>query len=162
MTKELTPKQSLFVLEYLKDLNGSKAAVRTGYSEKTAKEQACRLLTNDHIIAAIADAMKQRGERTKITADRVLLEIERLAMFDPKDLTRITGPGDIENLPEDVRRSIVGWKWDKNGNFIVDFVKEKALEMLGRHHGLFVDRQEITGKDGAALIPTPIYHIVSE
>jgi len=158
----LTPKQSLFVIEYLKDLNGTKAAVRAGYSEKTANEQASRLLTNVYISDQVRIAMEERGTRTKITADRVLHEIERLAMFDPKDLTRLTGPKDIENLPEEVRRAIVGWKWDKNGNFMVDFAKEKALEMLGRHHGLFVDRQEITGANGAALIPTPVYNIVNE
>ena len=162
MTRELTPKQSLFVLEYLKDLNGTQAAIRAGYSEKTADRIAAELLGKTWVAQEVQKAMDKRGERTKITADRVLHEIERLAMFDPKDLTRLTGPEDIESLPEEVRRAIVGWKWDKNGNFMVDLAKEKALEMLGRHHGLFVDKTEITGADGVPLIPTPVYHVVKK
>jgi len=158
----LTEKQSAFVSEYIIDLNAKQAAIRAGYSAKTAEVQGSVLLSNPKVKKAVQSAMEDRGVRTKITADRVLHEIERLAMFDPKDLTRLTGPRDIENLPEEVRRAIVGWKWDKQGNFMVDLAKEKALEMLGRHHGLFIDRKEITGSNGTPLIPRPIYNIVHE
>lgn len=141
--KALTPKQAAFVREYLIDLNATQAAIRAGYSQKTANEQGARLLANVSVRFDLNLAMKERGERTKITGDRVLMEIERLAMFDPKDLTQLTGPRDIADLPEDIRRAIVGWGWDKNGNFTVKMAKEKALEMLGRHHKLFTDKIEV-------------------
>ena len=140
---KLTPKQEAFVREYLIDLNATQAAMRAGYSPKTSNEQGARLLANVSVRSALEIAMKERGERTKVTGDRVLMEIERLAMFDPKDLTLLTGPRDIAELPEDIRRAIVGWGWDKNGNFTVKMAKEKALEMLGRHHKLFTDKIEV-------------------
>lgn len=68
----LTPKQRLFVAEYLVDLNATQAAIRAGYSKKTAKEQASRLLTNAHISDAIQKAFDKRIERTEIDADYVL------------------------------------------------------------------------------------------
>ncbi len=142
-SNKLTPKQEAFVREYLIDLNATQAALRAGYSPRTSNEQGSRLLANVSVRFALNQAMKERGERTKVTGDRVLMEIERLAMFDPKDLTRLTGPRDIEDLPEDIRRAIVGWSWDKNGNFTVKMAKEKALEMLGRHHKLFTDKIEV-------------------
>lgn len=68
----MTPKQQMFVLEYLKDLNATQAAIRSGYSEKTAKEQAARLLSKVHIAQAIEKALIKRTERTKIDTDWVL------------------------------------------------------------------------------------------
>ena len=70
--KELTPKQRLFVEEFLVDLNATKAAARAGYSPKTARSQGQRLLTNVDIADAIREAMASRSERTGITADMVV------------------------------------------------------------------------------------------
>jgi phage terminase small subunit len=68
----LTPKQRLFVVEYLKDLNATQAAVRAGYSEKTARSQGQRLLTNVDIAAAIKKAIDERAEKIQIDAEWVL------------------------------------------------------------------------------------------
>jgi phage terminase small subunit len=141
----LTPKQERFVAEYLIDLNATQAATRAGYSAKTANEQGARLLANVSVRSALQEAMERRTKRLEATADDVLREITRLAMFDPADLTNVKGPEDIKALPEDVRRAIVGWSWDRQGRFTVKMVKEGALDMLGRHHGLFKDRVEHTG-----------------
>lgn len=150
MIDKLTPKQEAFCREYLVDLNGTKAYLRAGYkvNDKVAAVNAARMLASAKVGFRIAKAMEERGERTRVTSDRVLVEIERLAMFDPKDLTKVSSPGDIAALPEEVRRAIVGWGWDKNGNFTVKMAKEKALEMLGRHHKLFTDKVEHSGKVG--------------
>lgn len=64
--KGLTPKQSRFVEEYLVDLNATQAAIRAGYSEKTAQEQSSRLLSNVIISDAVAAAQKARPERTQV------------------------------------------------------------------------------------------------
>jgi phage terminase small subunit len=68
----LTPKQQTFVAEYLKDLNATRAAVRAGYSAKTAQEQSSRLLSNVMVAEAVQKAMDKRSERTQIDADYVL------------------------------------------------------------------------------------------
>lgn len=68
----LTPKQRLFVVEYLKDLNATQAAIRAGYSEKTARSQGQRLLTNVDIAAAIKKAIDERAEKIQIDAEWVL------------------------------------------------------------------------------------------
>lgn len=146
-TMKLTPKQHQFVLEYLIDLNATQAAKRAGYSAKTANEQGARLLANVSVRSAIEKAQIARGARLQATADDVLREITRLAMFDPAQFKDVKSPEDVANLPEDVRRAIVGWSWDKNGRFTIKLVKEGALEMLGRHHGLFKDKLSIGGAD---------------
>lgn len=72
----LTPKQQRFVAEYLTDLNATQAAIRTGYSKKTAKEQASRLLTNVNVRAAVDAAQAKLSGKLEITAEKVLRDIE--------------------------------------------------------------------------------------
>lgn len=139
----LNPKQQRFVREYLVDLNATQAAIRAGYSRKTAGSQAFDLLKKPEIQAAVAAAQGRREEQQDYTSAEVLREIQRLAMFDPADLANVKGPDDIRRLPEHVRRAIVGWSYDKHGRFQVKTAKEGALEMLGRHHSLFNDKLKI-------------------
>ena len=74
----LTPKQSMFVKEYLIDLNATQAAIRAGYSEKTANEQASRLLANVSISSAVQIEMDKRAESVSITAEDVLQSIKAI------------------------------------------------------------------------------------
>lgn len=83
---ELTPKQRLFVAEYLKDLNATQAAIRAGYSEKTAHVQGPRLLDNVAVKAAIEEAMSKRSEETQIDANWVLKRLAEEAEADVADL----------------------------------------------------------------------------
>jgi phage terminase small subunit len=139
----LTPKQQAFVREYLIDLNATQAAIRAGYSERTARSIGQENLTKPDIASAVAAAQQTREERATATSTEVLREINRMAMFDPADLTNVRSPDDIKTLPEDVRRAIVGWGWDRNGNFTVKTAKESALEMMARHHSLFNDKLKV-------------------
>jgi phage terminase small subunit len=141
----LTPKQERFVQEYLIDLNATAAYKRAGYVAKghAAEASANRLLRNAEVAREIAQAQQGRSELASATAKEVLDEIQRLAMFDPADLTDVKSPADIKNLPEDVRRAIVGWSWDRQGRFQIKTAKEGALELLGRHHSLFNDKLKI-------------------
>jgi phage terminase small subunit len=75
----LKPKQTEFVRQYLVDLNATQAAIRAGYSPKTANEQGARMLAKVSIQEAIADAMKARAERTELTADEVVFGLRREA-----------------------------------------------------------------------------------
>lgn len=144
----LTPKQKRFVAEYLVDLNATAAAKRAGYSEKTACEQAARLLANVKVQTAVQEAKQARQKRTEITQDMVLRETAKLAFFDIRKMFDKDGkPLDISKLDDDTAAALVGLDVhdvaDNDGNY-VGFVKKykmadklKALELLGKHVGAF-------------------------
>ncbi|MDI9853820.1 terminase small subunit [Comamonas sp. 17RB] len=88
---ELTPKQARFVAEYLIDLNATQAAIRAGYSAKTAASQGARLLKQGGVARAVQAAQQARAVRTEITQDRVLQELARIAFFDIRRLYRANG-----------------------------------------------------------------------
>jgi phage terminase small subunit len=75
----VTPKQQLFVREYLVDLNATQAAIRAGYSAKTARSIGSELLTNHDIAAAVQAAADKRSAKAEITAQAVLQNIQRIA-----------------------------------------------------------------------------------
>jgi phage terminase small subunit len=151
----LTPNQRRFVENYLLDLNATQAAIRAGYSKRTAQEQGSQLLNHPAIRSAIDAAKTERSAKTEIRAEQVLEEIAAMAFYDPGKLmidgaanagdpieAVIDGrviyglrcPADIKRLPEKVRRAIVGWGWDRNQNFTVKLAdKSKALDHLARH-----------------------------
>ena len=74
----LTPKQALFVKEYLVDLNATQATIRCGYSKKTAKQQGSRLYTNAVIQAAITRGREERAARVELTADSILADLQEI------------------------------------------------------------------------------------
>ncbi len=86
MARKLTPKQAAFVQEYLVDLNATQAAIRAGYSKRTARAIGAENLTKPDIAVAIATAKIERSKRTEITADRVLEELARVGFADVRDL----------------------------------------------------------------------------
>jgi phage terminase small subunit len=163
----LTRKQSLFVAEYLTDLNGTQAAIRAGYSAKTAPEQGSRLLTNVKVAAAIEAAQQARAQRTGITADRVVAELAKLGFANMADYMRATDGGDpyldFSALSRDqaaalqevtVDRYTEGHGEDKRDVKRVKFKladKRAALVDLGRHLGLFVDKHELSGPNGRPI-----------
>ena len=124
----LTPKQQCFVDEYLIDLNATRAAIRAGYSAKTAEQQGPRLLGNVGVKAAIDAAKEKRAERTNINADRVLNGISRLI-----DRCEQAEPVyDKEGVP--------------TGEYT--FKASEALrgyDLLGRHLGLWNDKLKLQG-----------------
>lgn len=77
----LTVKQRMFVEEYLIDLNATQAAIRAGYSAKTADQQGSRMLANVKVQQAIAERMAERSKRTGVNQDRVVLELSKIASF---------------------------------------------------------------------------------
>ncbi len=74
----LNPKQARFISEYPKDCNGTQAAIRAGYSPKTAQEQSSRLLSNVKVREAIDKALRERAERVEIDADWVVVNFRNL------------------------------------------------------------------------------------
>ena len=140
----LTAKQQRFVEEYLIDLNATQAAIRAGYSKKTAAVIGAQNLIKLNIQKAIQEAQNKRSERTEITQEYVLKSIhsvvercmqqEAVRARDGSPLL-IEGPeGDLACL----------FEFKESGAL-------KGLELLGKHLGMFKEKIEITGKDGANL-----------
>src|SRR5580704_8983554 len=91
---KLTPKQARFVQEYLIDLNAAQAAIRAGYSAKTARVIGHENLTKPDIAAAIKKAMAERAERTELTADWVVDELRKIAGANMADYMKANPAGD--------------------------------------------------------------------
>ncbi len=109
MEQTLSPKQQRFVDEYLIDLNATQAAIRAGYSARTAAEMGYENLRKPQIVTAIAEARKSQQTRTLITADRVLLEVARLSFYDPRKFFRDDGsPLGIHELDDDTAAALAG------------------------------------------------------
>lgn len=147
MAKGLTPKQAAFVAEYLIDLNATQAAIRAGYSAKTAAVIGVENLRKPNIDAAIQEALQKRAERTEISQDNVLLEIAKLAFLDPR---RFYAPDGslvaIPDLPDDVAAAVAGMEVSPEGIRKVKIAdKLKALELAARHLGMFRDNLNLTG-----------------
>ena len=168
----LTPKQARFVQEYLIDLNATQAAIRAGYSEDTARSQGQRLLTNVDIASAAEAALANREKRTEITADRVLKELARIGLSDLRNVFTEAGhlkhPGSWDDATAAAIASVKvvtrpSGGVDDDGNKEVEHIheikmwdKNSALEKIAKHLGMFVDRHEITGKDGGPIEVTKI------
>lgn len=166
----LTVAQRLFVTEYLKDGNASKAAIRAGYSPETAGSQGCRLLKNAKIKQIIEqvqqEALETVQKETGINLERTLREIARLAFFDPRKLFHPNGePLSIQDLDEDTAASIAGLEvleefegQGKDRKFIgytkkfklVD--KRASLDMLMKHLGGYKEDNTQTGEAAAGTV----------
>ena len=142
---KLTDKQQRFVDEYLVDLNATKAAIRAGYSARTAEWQGPQLLTVPRVADAIHKRKQERSERVQITADEVVRELRRIAFSDPREVME-WGPGGVKlkpscDLTDDAAASLAELTESTtlNGGSlkIKKHDKVKALELLGRHLGLF-------------------------
>lgn len=167
------PDRSRFALEYLIDRNAHQAALRCGYSPKSAHSQGARLLKDVEIAAQIATAMEERAERTKIKADDVLRELAILGLSDMRNYVSFGADGDLaldwSHMPEEATRAIsevtqeVIWQSNGDGDPIpVRKTKFKlhgkvpALNLIAQHLGMLVNRHEHTGKDGAPLPPAVV------
>ena len=170
---KITPKQQRFVSEYLIDLNATQAAIRAGYSPRTAKQMGTENLAKPVLAAAIQKAMADRGKRTEIEADDVIRELAKIGFANMMDYTRVTDEGemvvDLSKITREQAAAIgevtVEDFMDGRGDDAravrrVRFKladKRAALVDLGRHFALFTDNMRFAGKDGG-----PIQHEVRE
>ena len=147
---KLTDKQQAFVHEYLIDLNATQAAIRAGYSVKTAQEQASRLLSNVMVQQAIAERMAERSRRTGVNQDRVVLELAKIAFVNMTDV--VDSNGRIkEGASADDLSCIESIKYKESDNEFGGSVerevkiasKLKALELLGKHLGMWNDKLDV-------------------
>lgn len=177
----LTPKQEAFVREYLIDLNATQAAIRAGYSAKNADKIGSQLLGKTRVSEAVAAAMKEREKRTEITQDMVLRELAKIGFSDIRNVVQwgnteirvnVTGGSDGDSPPEktvevyhglclkasdeideNIAAAISEVSQGKEGLKVKLHDKRSALVDIGKHLGMFVEKREITGKDGKDLMP---------
>lgn len=150
----MTEKQKIFADEYLIDLNATRA-YRVAYpnvkKDDTAAAAAARMLRNVKVAEYIQERMQERQQRTEVTQDRVVQELAAIAFAKATDYVTIksNGPAAVvmikstDDLTDEQVRAIAGIKEGANGIEIKLNDKEKALELLGRHLGMWNDKLEV-------------------
>lgn len=173
----LTAKQKRFCEEYLIDLNATQAAIRAGYSPKTAEQTASRLLRNVKVQEYMAKRQKELSRSTEITQERVIKELALIAFSNNADyahvvekkmkaevggalvdvldedgkpvMYRTVEPVLTEELTEEQKRALAVIKKGRDGLEVKSCDKVKALELLGKHLGIFTDKIEANVNDTA-------------
>lgn len=153
----LTEKQKRFADEYIIDLNATRAykvAYPNVKNDETAKAAASRLLTNVNVKAYIDNLIDERAKRTEVTQDRVVKELAKIGFAKITDYVEIGYGGIVkvkatDDIPKDKVGAIAGIKEGQNGIEIKMNDKVKALELLGRHLGMFTDKLQV---DGTAVV----------
>lgn len=147
----MTDKQRRFVEEYLIDLNATQAAIRAGYKVDNAQQMGSENLSKPVIRDAIGRAMAERSKRTGINQDRVVRELARVAFVNAHDVIDTRTGGVRDDAPADDLAAIQSVKVKQmdldNGTSIEREVrlndKLKALELLGKHLGMFKDKVDV-------------------
>lgn len=148
---KLNKKQQQFVDEYLIDLNATQAAIRAGYSVHTAKEIGSENLSKPNIQEAVAKAMAERSKRTGISQDRIVLELAKMAFVNADDLIDPNDASIREDASEDdlacIQSVKVKTSVGANGTSTEREIrlndKMKALELLGKHLGMWNDKIDL-------------------
>lgn len=166
MARKSTIRQELFAREYVIDLNGTRAAIAAGYSEKGADVRGSELLANRKVKAKIDALLSKRASKLEIKAEHVADELRKLAFANMQDYMRINDDGwpelDLSTLSRDQAAAIQEFSEDATGGTgdgerrqvlrrrfkLGD--KRGSLELLGRHLGMFQDNVKVTGLEGLA------------
>jgi phage terminase small subunit len=170
MNKSTIPKvpakQARFVAEYLVDLNATQAAIRAGYSARTAEQQGCRLLRNAQVASAVTEGKAKQLAQADVSGTRVIEENRRIGLNDVRAFFDPTGhlkpvqewtpemaavvsrieimkkPAGAGGHPDEVVKL---WFWNKN----------QALELLAKHLGLLKSKEEEARPHGPVFILPP-------
>lgn len=148
----LTPLQQRFVEEYLVDLNATQAAIRAGYSPRTARVTGPQNLSKPVVQEKIAQAQAERSKRTGITADRVVQELGRVAFANIADVVTwsetVVTLRSADELGHDVKAAVARLRQSADGAIEIKMHnKLAALVNLGRHLGLFAPVTRENGTD---------------
>lgn len=175
----LNERQKRFVDEYLIDLNATQAAIRAGYSPKTANEQGAQLLAKLSVQQYLSKRMQDRIQRTEITQDRVLTELAKIGFADIRKAVKWGesvmvaqeegDPVEIEHsvallsstdIDDDTAAAISEVSQGRDGIKIKMHDKKGALVDIGRHLGMFKDKVELSGDPEKPLVTRVVREIV--
>lgn len=166
VARPLTEKQLRFIEHYVIEQNATQAALKAGYAQASAGQKGHQLLKHPQVGPEIRRRLADLSERHGIDAERVLLEVKRLATSDVRRLFNEHGQlKPPHELDDDTAAAVSSIEVvaraggvDEHGNTIIEYVhkikfwdKNSALEKAGRNQGLFPTKLEHTGKDGAPL-----------
>ena len=146
----LTDKQKMFVKNYLLDLNATQAAIRAGYSKKTAQRIGSENLSKPLVAAAIQKGQAKAAAKLDFKAEDVLRELGRLAFSNMLDYMTVNEESglpsiDLSKLTREQAKAIGEFGYDAAGNPKIKLAdKRAALVDLGRHFALFTDKTEQT------------------
>lgn len=142
---KLTAKQEAFCDEYMIDLNATRAAIRAGYSEDSAKQIASENLSKPDVAERIIELKAERSSRTEITSDYVLSNLKEVA-----ERCMVTVP--VMEYDHDEKKMVKTgeYKFEHSG-------ANKSLELLGKHLGIFVERKEISGPNGGPILTDSVF-----
>ncbi|CUJ41484.1 terminase small subunit [Achromobacter xylosoxidans] len=141
----LTDKQRRFVDEYLVDLNATQAAIRAGYSAKTANEQGAQLLAKLSVREAVDAAQAKRAKRTEITQDEILNDLREL-----RDICMGRKPVTISEVVKNVQEGKAE-AVDVCVSVLEPTAANRALELMGKHLGMFPSKVEHSGPGGGPM-----------
>ena len=148
----MTDKQARFCEEYMIDLNATQAAIRAGYSPKTAQEQSARLLSNVMVQNRLAQLQAEQSRRTGVSADRVVRELAKIACANASDLidpetasVKLDASRDDLAAIQSIKVKSFGEDGLEHEVKLAD--KLRALDLLGKHLGMYKDASE---KENAA------------
>ena len=148
--KKLTPKQKLFVREYIVDKNATQAAIRAGYSPKAAYAIGAENLRKPQIKEAIQKQMDKYAERAEVSAERVIEEYRRIAFSDIRDImsgeNRTVLLRKLSELSPEEAAVIQSISETKEGIRVTLHSKLSALDSLAKHLGLFTKKIDLSGK----------------
>lgn len=161
---KLSDKQERFCQEYMLDLNQTQAAIRAGYSMKTARAKGCNLFTKVYIQDRVEELKKVVENKSDLTMQKVLDELSRIAFLDIRKLYDEDGElKNVQDLDEDTARALAGIEvtiervYGKD-NKLPDYTKKfktidkkGALELLGKHFGGWIDKIEHSGELGVTF-----------
>ena len=167
---QITDKMKRFINEYLVDFNATQAAIRAGYSESTAQEQSSQLLARPDIRALIAEGQKAIAERTQSFQDDAVSELKIVGFSDLADFLTVKDGGIVEQKPfneltKEQTKCIKKIKQTVRSSHSADGTilhqtavieielhdKLKALELLGRHLGMFNDSIRLKSEEPLPL-----------
>lgn len=167
MASKSALRYAIFSQEYVIDLNATRAALAAGYSESNSAQIGSALLKNPKVSKLITTLLSQRASKSGVKAEKVVEELARMAFSNMADYMEIDEHGkpkglDLSRLTRDQAAAILEITEDTTGGSgdgerrlvlrtkfkLAD--KGRALELLGRHLGMFQDNVKITGLEGLA------------
>lgn len=157
---KLSPKQQRFADEYLIDLNATQAAIRAGYSPKSAEQQGSRLLRNAKVRAYIDERMAEHSKRTGVNQERIIRELARIAFLDPTQLVDMDTAELLSDTSADDRAAISSIKVKTMSSEETEMIereirfadKIKALELLGKRFGMWIDKQQVDVQGAVQIV----------